>query len=590
MPPTMTTPSSESKQKTAPLFIPPQPAMKKTEFNKRFEALRAEGLLWRPAWMEMTKYIDQLRGIFDTMPQKRAQLPDFQTIIDNHATWAANVLASGLMSGMTSPSMPWLRVTLDNLKEIQTPAIRQWLDAVQDIIYQILDKSNVYGSLHHCYKELPWGTGCFSLLEDFEDVCRTQSYTIGEYWLGIDNKGRVNSFAREFWMQVGPLVEEFGYDNCSPQVRNHFDYNQPDVWIKVRNLIEPNKTRLPMMADFKNMPIRSIYWDNADHSDVFLALRGFERFPIIAPRWETITTDSIYGKGPGWQALGDIKQLQKTVLDKLLAQEKIHNPPVQKDASIEGSVWTIPGGVTTSNAMNLPNAGVRATYQIQNAQLESFMNLINDIKQAINKAFYVDLFQMMSQLNSTTMRTAAEISERKQEQIMLMGPILYNLKVELLNPLIEGIYTIALKNNLLPPPPKEIAGMPVKIEYISVLAQAERALGVTQISNVIGFVASFNQLGVGMGQHAARVLDLDEAVREASEMIGIPARLIKDPAVVAQEDAAAAKQAQMQQMAMSAEPMSKAAKNLGDANTTDPASGKPTALGQMLKANGVGTQ
>lgn len=582
----MTTPTSAQEQKTAPLYVPSQPAMKKVQFNKRFEAMRAEGLLWRPAWMEMTKYIDQLRGIYDTMPTKRAQLPDFQTIIDNHANWAANVLASGLMSGMTSPSMPWLKVTIDNLKETQTPEIRQWLDKVEDLIYQVLDNSNIYNSLHHCYKELPWGTGCFALLDDFEQVARTQSYTIGEYWLGIDNKGRVNSFAREFWMTVGQLVEEFGYDNCSPTVRNHFDFNQPDVWIKVRNLVEPNATRLPMMDDFNNMPIRSIYWDNADHGDVFLALRGFKRFPIIAPRWETITTDSIYGKGPGWQALGDIKQLQKTVLDKLLAQEKLHNPPVQKDASIEGDVWTIPGGVTTSTAMNVPNAGVRAAYQIQNAQLESFKDLINDIKMAINKAFYVDLFQMMSQLSSTTMRTAAEIQERKQEQIMLMGPILYNLKTELLNPLVSGIYSMLADNKLLPPAPKEISGLPIKIEYVSVLAQAEKMVGVSQINNVIGFVASMNQIAPGMAQSAARVLDLDEAVREVAGMIGIPAKLVKDPALVAQEDAQAAKQQQMQQMAANAQPLTQAAKNLSDSQTHDE-NGQPTGLGQVLAANGI---
>ena len=558
--------------------------MKKVQFNKRFEAMKANGLLWRPAWMEMTKYIDQLRGIFETAPQKRAQLPDFQTIIDNHANWAANVLASGLMSGMTSPSMPWLKISLDNL---ETPEIRQWLDKVQDLIYQVLDNSNIYNSLHHAYKELPWGTGCFALLDDFEEVARTQSYTIGEYYLGIDNKGRVNSFCREFWMTVGQLVEEFGYENCSPTVRNHFDMNQPDVWIKVRNLIEPNETRLPMMADFKNMPFRSVYWDNADHGDVFLALRGFKRFPIIAPRWETITTDSIYGKGPGWQALGDIKQLQKTVLDKLLAQEKIHNPPVQKDASVEGDVWTIPGGVTTSSAMNVPNAGVRATYQIQNAQLESFKDLINDIKMAINKAFYVDLFQMMSQLNSTTMRTAAEIQERKQEQIMLMGPILYNLKTELLNPLVSGIYSMLAENHLLPPPPKQIKGMPVKIEYISVLAQAEKMVGVNQINAVIGFVASMNQIAPGLAQTSARVLDLDECVREVSQMVGIPARLVKDQAQVAQEDQAAAQQQKMAAAAAQAEPLSKAAKNLSDSSTHDE-SGQPTGLGQMLAANGVG--
>jgi hypothetical protein len=186
------------------------------------------------------------------------------------------------------------------------------------------------------------------------------------------------------------------------------------------------------------------------------------------------------------------------------------------------------------------------------------------------------------------MRTAAEIAERKQEQIMLMGPILYNLKTELLNPLVEGIYSILAENNLLPPPPKEIVGMPVKIEYISVLAQAERMLGVNQMNQAIGFVSGMNQIAPGVAQRVARVYDLDEMAREAAEMIGVPARVIKDQAVVAQEDAEAARQQALMQNVQAAEPLSKAAKNMSDSKTTDEKGGQ-TALGKMLAASGIRT-
>ena len=555
-------------------------ATKKKEFDKRFTLVKATHLLYRPAMQEMSRWINPLRGVYDTSPSQRAILPDYRIILDDHTTQASKTLSSGMSSGMTSQSMPWLRLTIDNIENMQGhEEIRDWLDTCQDVLYAMLDKSNLYFCLNNCYEELGvFGTGCFIVLEDFEDVVRGTSFTAGEYYIACDNKGRVNTFCREFWMTVQQMVEEFGYENCSASVRQQWDWNQVDVLWKVRHMIEPNDVAMLDMPDFKNMPFRSAYWDMADGTNTFLGMRGFKRFPIICPRWETVVTDQVYGYGCGHYALGHTRGLQKTTQDKYLAQEKTHNPPMQADGSVDGHVSTIPGGVTRTNSNAVPNAGVRPAYQVQ-VNLESFLEMANDLHDKIDKCFFVNLFLMLMNFDKNNM-TAQEVAERQQEKIMMMGPILYRLQTELLDPLVSLLFGIASDNKLLPPPPKQIAGLPLKVEYTSILAQAQKQLGIQQISRVVGFIQTVVQALGGQDTSISDGIDWDQTLREVCDMEGTPAKINKDQAVIDQIRAQRAKaQQQQQQMAM-AEQAANAAHKVGSIPT-----GPGTLHGAMTGQN-----
>ena len=545
----------------------PGRAAKKKEFDKHFTAVKANHLLMRPALQELSKWINPLRGVYDTMPQNRAFLPDYRIILDDHATQAVKTLSSGMSSGMTSQSMPWLRLNIDNMEDMQNPSqIRAWLDACQNRLYEMLDKSNLYFCLNNCYEELgQFGTGCFIVLEDFDDFVRGTSFTAGEYYIACDNKGRVNTFCREFWMTVKQMVEEFGYENCSASVRQNWDWNLIETVFKVRHMIEPNDVAMLDMPDFKHMPYRSAYWDMADGTDVFLGMRGFKRFPIICPRWETVVTDQIYGYGPGHYALGHTRELQKTTQDKLLTQEKTHNPPMQADGSVDGHVSTIPGGLTRTNSNAVPNAGVRPAYQIQ-ANLESFLELENALHDKIDKCFFVNLFLMLMNFDKNNM-TAQEVAERQQEKIMMMGPILYRLQTELLDPLVALLFGIALDNGLFPQPPQQIAGLPIKVEYTSILAQAQKQLGIQQISRVVAFVQSVIQALGGQDTSIADGIDWDQTLREVCDMEGTPAKINKDQAVIDQVRQQRAKAQQQQQQVAMAEQAANAAAKVGSIKT-----------------------
>ena len=576
-------------EKHAPTQFPPDRAYRKSQANIRLQALKQEFLLWRPAMMDIKKYIAPLNGIFETMPTSRAQMIDHKTLLDNYAVQCAKVMASGLTSGMTSPSSPWVKFELDIRRELTTDE-SMWLDSATDVIYFILKRSNIYSCLQGCHKELgTFGTGCFIVVEDYEDIVRGRLFTMGQYYLGIDSKGRVNAFAREFWIQVGQMVDEFGYDNCSPTVRNNYDYNRKDVWVKINHLIEKNDTAIGELKDYENMPFRSVYWDNADATDRFLATRGYKRFNVIAPRWEVNSTDQIYGYGPGWYALGNAKELQKAKYDKLTQRDKHGNPPMIQDANVEGHMSTIPGGVTKTTANNVPNAGVRPAYQIQ-FDAAGHQLARQELMQDIDRDFFVDLFKMLISRPDSTQMTAYEVAELQQEKIMQMGPVLYNIEKGELDVLIELLWDIAVDNNMIPVAPESLQGIPIKVVYISILSQAMKALGINQINRVIGFVANLNTISPQAAAQAADNIDIDFAVAEVNKMEGAPAKIIRDPRVVMdmrqQQADAAQEQALAQQQAQIAQVGGELAGKAGGVKMNN-ADGSTNAGEEFLKANGM---
>jgi hypothetical protein len=349
-------------------------------------------------------------------------------------------------------------------------------------------------------------------------------------------------------MTVGQLVGEFGYDNVSTNVQNKWDNNDLDNWVNVRHLIEPNDDRIESFEDYQNMPYKSLYWEQSNDDEKFLSKRGLRTFRVIAPRWELVKSDQTYGYAPGWYALGNVKQLQKTVKDKLIAQEKLHNPPMSADASVEHTNL-LPGGVTRTSATT-PNSGVRPAYQI-NPNLESFLQMENHLKDAIDKDFFVNVFLMLIGDQRSGV-TATEIAERKQEKVLMLGPILHRLDEEMLSPTLEIVFDIMYNNGLIEEPPAQIAGENLKVKYISILAQAQRAVGVEQVERVIGFIGTYAQVAPQM----LDVINFDEVARGVAELEGIPQKMVNDKATV---EAIQEQKAQQQQMAMAAEMANSAA-------------------------------
>jgi len=536
--------------------------MERKSFQSRFDALKTEANSWTGAWKDLQKYIRPTRGFFSDTPNK-GQTIDHKTVLDSSPGRAARILAAGMTSGLTSPSRPWFKLGFADPDIETVDSAKEWLDQVENRMMAAFSKSNIYGVLHSCYEEIGvFGTAAAIILEDFGDIIRGRNFTIGEYCLGCAANGRVNTISRGYWMTVGQLVQDFGEENCSQTVRDAFKAGRLDQWIEINHLIEPNDERIDGRKDFKNMQYRSAYWEAKSAGDLFLRLAGFEDFPVLAPRWDLTTTADVYGKGPGWDVLGDVKMLQKMQRDKLIAIGKLVDPPVQAPSGAE--INTLPGGVSRTSSTT-PDAGVKTVYQIS-PDLQALEYSIQKTRDEIAKGFYSDLFLMIANMDKSG-TTAREIVERHEEKLLMLGPVLERLESELLDPLIDRTFNIMLRAGLIPPPPKELEGQEIKVEYISMLAQAQKMVGTTAIEQFLAFAGNM----AAAFPEVLDNIDSDEAIVIYGNMLGIPAKITRSKELVAalrkikqQQAAAAAQQQQMATMVQGAKVLSDT--KIGDNN------------------------
>ena len=242
---------------------------------------------------------------------------------------------------------------------------------------------------------------------------------------------------------------------------------------------------------------------------------------MVCARWETKTTADSYGRGPGWKCLGDVKMLQKMQKAKLVALDKNTNPPVMVSASVQGEVNLLPGGITRCNS--LTDAAIKPAYQVQ-PDLQSLDQAIEQVRQTIRAHFFADVFVMLSSQEPSTM-TAAEVAERRQEKMLLLGPIFQRLKTELLDPLIERVFDILQRQGLLPPIPDYLQGIKLNVQYISTIAQAQRASMLEPLAQGIEWIKQLLNLNPAL----AGQINYQQALAQGLESLGVQNALLSTP-------------------------------------------------------------
>jgi hypothetical protein len=364
-------------------------------------------------------------------------------------------------------------------------------------------------------------------------------------------------------MTVIQLVNQFGVNNVTQSTRTLYEKGQYHEWITVIHAIEPNNTRDITKQDNLNMPVRSHYWEKGSNEGVYLRKSGFEEFPVMAPRWDVLGND-VYGRSPGMDALGDVKQLQIQQKLKGKGIAKQIDPPMVGSSDLQGKpANTLPGGVTYTD-ITAGGTGFTPAYQV-NFNLNDMKEDIFEVQTRIKRAYYEDLFLMLAQSDRREI-TAREIEERHEEKLLMLGPVMERLNDELLDPLIDRTFNIAMRAGILPPIPKELeGGGELRVEYISIMAQAQKLVGTTGIERLAGFVGNLAAVDPGVLDK----FDSDQAVDEYADMLGTPPGLVNsDEEVEAMRRDRQQKEQQAQNLAMAGE-ATNIAKTASETDTGD---------------------
>lgn len=270
------------------------------------------------------------------------------------------------------------------------------------------------------------------------------------------------------------------------------------------------------------------------------------------------------------EALGDIKMLQKIEEKKLKALDKLVDPPMNAPASMKQQGGTVlPGGINYIDV----GSGTQTfspAYQV-NPNLQQIGFEIANVEQRIKRFFYNDLF--LSIITNERTMTATEVAKRWEEKLMMLGPVIERLHSELLDPVIERVFNIGNEKGLFPPPPPEIQGMDIKVEYISLLAQAQKMIGTTSIEQVAAFVGRLASVDPSVVQK----LDLEETVDQYAELVGAPPKIIRtDEEMEAMREAQKA-QAQAQAILAASQSVATTSKTLAETEV-----GKNSALDALM--------
>lgn len=551
-------------------------------YNKRLENLRSERSSFFALYQELSDYHLSYRGRFLTSNRNKGYKRNTKSY-NNTSRMASRTLASGMMAGITSPARPWFRLGTADKTLAENAEVKQWLHEVQSLIYRVFSQSNVYNSLHALYTELGvFGTATMGVFHDFDSVIWCKPYTVGSYFLGVDGRGDVDSFYREYEITVSQCVKQFGLENCSHSVQKQWSDGNTESWVKLVHLVEPNDDRDKQSPMAKDMPFRSVYYEvnhknsNKSSEDKFLLQSGFDDFPILTPRWDLAGEDIYATDCPGMTALGDTKALQLGEKRKYQALDKIVSPPLQGPATLVNKVKNSGVGPNDVLAMDGSGAGLQSIYDFR-PDLGAMEALNDKAEMRVKRAFYEDLFLMLANSDRRQI-TAREVAEKHEEKLLMLGPVLERLHNELLDPLIDRTFNILQKAGVLPVPPEALQNSELEVNYVSVLAQAQQLVALGSIERMGTYVSQI----AAVWPEARHKFDAMQSVDDYAEAIGVDPSMVRSDEE-ANQRAAAEQQAAAQAAAMEqAQGMAQVAKSASETELSE-----DNALGTVMRNAGL---
>lgn len=516
-----------------------------SDLQKRLNRLKDERQGWMADWKTLAEHFlpRKMFILEDNKDQNKGGLNN--TLINGYPVVAMRVLAAGMQGGITSPARPWFKLGTRNVAFQENIEIKNWLGEVQKILLTLLSRSNFYSAIHSIYAELgTFGTGCLFIMEDVETVIRFIPLTAGEFFAAVDSENRVKIVFRLYDLTAEQIVQKFGKEKVSRSVLDSYNRQSgKDNYFTVAHAVLPNPEYKEGVLGYKGKVFLSVYWEynTKDIRAQYLSIGGFEEQPFAVPRWD-VKGQEVYGSSPAMDALPDSKQLQSMTKSLLKYLQKEVDPPMSAPRDLKHASLA-PGAL---NFVDSTGAKFEPAIQLRGSA-QGTMISIESVKKSVGDFLYNDLFNMFAGL--TRNMTATEIRERAGEKLILLGPVLDRLHSDLLSPVIDRVFSIALRRGVLPFPPEILQGQELKVEYISLLAQAQKLVGISSIEQFMAFV----QAGSQTYQEMIDIVNYDEAAEEYADMLGVPPGVVRsqEERDLIREQRAVQQQAILEQQAIS---------------------------------------
>jgi len=507
-----------------------------------FDTLKQDREDWERQWEEITRYLLPSRDMWSSNENTATQeTKKGKVIYDSRPVSMLQTLANGMVGYNAGPASPWfrLRMAAEELNEI--PYVKDWLEDSEKRLYVIFSQTNFYDALTEFYLDLgSVGTATQLVEESFAHGIVYSTRHPKETFILEGPDGRVDSVYRSVWYTGRQALQRYG-DEIEYATKQMFE--TPDGLNKKHeflHVVQPRYDRNIYSDLNTEMPFTSIEMYTPD--DSVLAESGYFEMPLVVGRWRKNSYE-VYGRSPGMDAFPDIKranQAKKTTTD---AANLLVNPPRNVPREMMAKYSMLPGA---PNEYRDPN---RRIFAMDTGSGYPFgVDVLQGYHADIGEHFFTDLFKMLG--NAQREMTAREVAERQGERVISLSGPLTRQNAEVLRPLVKRTFNIALRRGWLKPPPPALlqTGLPIDIDFIGLLAMAQkqyyRANG---LNRGVAFVA-------GLAEAAQRPdlwdnVNLDDLTRKSLDGEGFPQTSIEEKPIVAQKrKARAAAIAQQQQL------------------------------------------
>jgi hypothetical protein len=510
-------------------------------FKKRLSSMDSERGTWEDHWQEILDYVMPRKAeitFIRAKGEKRSEI-----LFDSTAITANNLLAASLQGTLTSPSLQWFSIKLRDNTLNEDREVQLWLEDAAKKMYEVFNETNFNTEVHELYLDMTSiGTGCIFIEEGKEgfekDLIHFSTLHIAEYYIKENVNGYVDTVYRKYKLSARQAVQEFGEDNLGEKILQAAA-DKPDKMFNFIHAVEPSEDyeRVFGKSPIK-LPVHSCHLCIEDK--MVVRVSGYNEFPFLVPRWAKATGE-IYGRSPSYNALPDIKTLNKAVEIGLKAWSKAIDPPLLvQDDGVIGRVRMTPGGITVVRN----DAAIKPLQIASNWQITDLKE--NQLRTAIRQAYYSDQLQ----LQDGPQMTATEVQVRYELMQRLLGPTLGRFQSEFLNPLIDRVFGIMFRAGAFREPPEIMGGQQIDVEFIGPLARSQRMEEATAVERLY-------QLAMEIGQADPSVLDLinnDVAIRMRATLLGVPKSVLRGEDEVEElRQQRAEQQQQMQEQQMMAE-------------------------------------
>lgn len=513
--------------------------------ERRLAGLRAWRWSWWDTWQQLAAYFLPRRSkpwVVANNYTRGAWLND--AIIDTTGSMAALKCAAGVWSGLTNPARPWFGFGPAIEGFVLDQEAREWLTASGRKVAAVLHQSNFYGVMAQFFQdETVFGTAPVIVYEDEEDVIRCYLPCVGEYFLQVSSRLSVDVLYREEVKTVAQIVEQFTLEKCPFDVKRLWQQGGSylDVEYIIAHAIEPN-TPMQGLNGRKFHPIperfvyREFYWIRGKKDKWPLSRRGFMDKPFAVGRW-TVTSNDPYGRGPGFDALGDQKQVQLQTRRKAEFLEKGVRPPMIADPSMKNEPASVmPGMVTFVNTAN-GNAGFKPAFEVQAIWLQHMTVDITSVNKRIEDCFYIPQFMAITMMQGVQPRNELELTKRDLERLQVLGPMISLFEQEVASPVIQRVMRIMQRRGMIDPMPQSLRGIPLTIKYMSLMRMAQRAAESIAMKDGFATAGSLSAAAKAAGvPDPMRIMKLDESLEHYLDLNNYPLNLIYTKQEVEQHD------------------------------------------------------